>query len=151
MFKEIDGDLIEFALQKKFDCIAHGANCFCVMGAGIAKSIRENFTEAYSADAKTANGSYNKLGTLSIAKSGNGVYIINAYTQFQPGAHANRIAIDMCLDKIAYIMQEWKLKSLGLPLIGCGIGGLDENIMVPRFKSWATEQSFDVTLVRFNK
>ena len=35
------GDLIEMAVCGDFNLIAHGCNCFCTMGAGIAKGIRE--------------------------------------------------------------------------------------------------------------
>ena len=44
--KIIEGDLIQLALDGEFDLIIHGCNCFCSMGAGIAKSIREIFPEA---------------------------------------------------------------------------------------------------------
>ena len=36
MIKYIKGDLIKLAQKGKFDIIAHGCNCFCTMGAGIA-------------------------------------------------------------------------------------------------------------------
>ena len=38
---KIKGDLIKFAINGKFDVIIHGCNCFCTMGAGIAKTIKE--------------------------------------------------------------------------------------------------------------
>lgn len=42
-FKYKDGDLISLALSGEFDVIAHGCNCFCNMGAGIAVSMRNTF------------------------------------------------------------------------------------------------------------
>jgi O-acetyl-ADP-ribose deacetylase (regulator of RNase III) len=36
-----EGDLIKFALDARFDVIIHGCNCRCVMGAGIAKIIKQ--------------------------------------------------------------------------------------------------------------
>ena len=41
--KYIDGDLIRLAKQGTFDVIAHGCNCFCTMGAGIAPQMAEAF------------------------------------------------------------------------------------------------------------
>jgi O-acetyl-ADP-ribose deacetylase (regulator of RNase III) len=38
-YEEINGDLIELALQDKFNVIAHGCNCFCTQKSGIAKQI----------------------------------------------------------------------------------------------------------------
>lgn len=43
MYKEIKGDLIELAKQGMFDVIAHGCNCFCTMGAGIAPQMARAF------------------------------------------------------------------------------------------------------------
>lgn len=37
--KVITGNLIKLAINGDFDVIIHGCNCFCKMGAGIAKQI----------------------------------------------------------------------------------------------------------------
>ncbi len=42
-YTEIKGDLIELAKQGNFDVIAHGCNCFCTMGAGIAVPMKIAF------------------------------------------------------------------------------------------------------------
>jgi len=34
--KYAQGNLIDLALAGEFDLIAHGANCFCTMGEGLA-------------------------------------------------------------------------------------------------------------------
>lgn len=59
--KEIDGDLIALAREGHFDLIAHGCNCFCTMGARIARGIRAAFPEAYEADLNTKKGDRAKL------------------------------------------------------------------------------------------
>jgi O-acetyl-ADP-ribose deacetylase (regulator of RNase III) len=53
--KTINGNLIKHALEGKFDVVIHGCNCSCTMGAGIAKSIKDQFPEAYQADLITIN------------------------------------------------------------------------------------------------
>ncbi|MGJ4995019.1 hypothetical protein ACQR0Z_11425 [Bradyrhizobium sp. HKCCYLS3077] len=53
MMKIIKGDLIKLALDGHIDVIVHGCNCQCTMGAGIAKSIKDIFPEAYAADLST--------------------------------------------------------------------------------------------------
>lgn len=47
--KVIKGDLVELALEGKFDVIIHGCNCFNTMNAGIAKQIKRIFSEANEA------------------------------------------------------------------------------------------------------
>ncbi len=66
--KTVNGDLIELAINGEFDVIIHGCNCFCEMGAGIAKGIKLYFPEAYKADLATAKGDRTKLGTVSCAE-----------------------------------------------------------------------------------
>ena len=65
--KKITGDLIKLALEGEFDVIVHGCNCFCTMGAGIAKTIKQKFPAAYEADLQTVNGDKSKLGQISWA------------------------------------------------------------------------------------
>lgn len=67
-FNEIDGDLIELALKGEFDVIAHGCNCFNVMGAGLAVKMKEiffcNSEKFYSLEGYHFKGDINKLGNM---------------------------------------------------------------------------------------
>lgn len=85
--KIVEGDLIEMAKHGYFDVIVHGCNCFNTMGGGIARTVRDNFPDAYRADQRTKKGDINKLGTCSVGKYNDGdrisLFIINAYTQFK--------------------------------------------------------------------
>ncbi|MEN8258621.1 MAG: hypothetical protein ABFS09_12235 [Thermodesulfobacteriota bacterium] len=66
--KTITGNLIELAQDNYVDVIIHGGNCFCTMGAGIAKAIKDVFPDACEADLAPQEGDRNKLGTLSGAQ-----------------------------------------------------------------------------------
>ncbi|NCP97670.1 macro domain-containing protein [archaeon] len=125
--KEIQGDLIELALNGKFDVIVHGCNCFCNMGAGIAKTIKEIFPDAYYRDLQTIKGDKTKLGTLNFSyESKIPLYIINAYTQYYYGISENGNvpvdyeAIRSCMKKLKSL---FKNSHIGMPLIGCGLAG----------------------------
>ena len=83
--KTAEGDLLTLAEEGVFDVIIHGCNCFCTMGAGIAKSIRDRFPAAYDADTATEKGDLKKLGTYSsatIETNQRRFIIVNAYTQY---------------------------------------------------------------------
>jgi O-acetyl-ADP-ribose deacetylase (regulator of RNase III) len=61
----IEGDLIKLALEGKFDVIAHGCNCFCTMGAGIAPQMAETFgCDNYPMESIEFKGGINKLGQI---------------------------------------------------------------------------------------
>lgn len=126
-YVEVYGDLLEQIHE--FDVIAHGCNCFNMMGAGIAAAISKKFPAAAEVDAKTFKGSYNKLGTFSnvlITSNEKHTYILNLYTQFHGGANLNLLALRMCMHKVN---RYFKGKKIGLPLIGAGIAGGDWNVI----------------------
>lgn len=128
---EIKGDLIELALNGRFDLIIHGCNCQCQMGKGIALTIKNRFPAAYHADCETEKGSREKLGSYSfanienVANSVNPLTIVNAYTQFDwrgKGVKADYQAIRSVMQKIK---QDFPGKRIGYPLIGAGLAGGD--------------------------
>ena len=43
--RTLTGNLIKLAQQGYFDVTIRGCNCFCTMGAGIAKSLRKSWRE----------------------------------------------------------------------------------------------------------
>jgi O-acetyl-ADP-ribose deacetylase (regulator of RNase III) len=125
----IYGDLIKLALEGRFDVIVHGCNCRHAMGGGIARQIKNVFPEAEKADLATAYGAREKLGTLSTAlvqRVGREFAVVNAYTQFEPGADANYDAIRSCFREIK---KRFAGTRIGYPRIGAGIGGGDWSII----------------------
>lgn len=126
--KYLNGDLIDMALNGYFDVIVHGCNCFCTMGAGIAKQIRYHFPDAYKEDKKTKYGDYNKLGNFTFVNVKNNLdqslKIINAYTQYEYGRNKKNVdyrAIKSVFEKIYDITNE--NDKIGIPKIGCGLAG----------------------------
>lgn len=126
------GDLIQKASAGDFDVIIHGCNCFCTMGAGIAKTIKQVFPAAYAADLTTVAGDNTKLGTYSVAQvaiqSGT-LLIVNAYTQYQwrgAGRKADYAAIRQVF---RLIKQNYAGKRIGYPAIGAGLAGGDWSII----------------------
>ncbi len=126
--KTVKGDLIHLAKKGHFDVIIHGCNCFCTMGAGIAKTIKKEFPPAFEADCTTLRGDEGKLGTISFAKiqlTNTNFTIINAYTQY----HWSGSGVKANYDAIRAAFKEVKTKFSGLrigyPAIGAGLAGGD--------------------------
>ena len=130
--RKIKGDLIELALDGEFDLIIHGCNCFCIMGAGIAKTIKLKFPEAYKADLKTEKGDKSKLGTISVAETEteNGkLIIINGYTQFNWRGNGNKADYDAIRNVFKKVKEKFSGLRIGYPAIGAGLAGGDWNII----------------------
>lgn len=146
MLRETHGDLIQLALHGEFDAIVHGCNCFCTMGAGIAKQVKAAFPEAWAADCATVKGDKAKLGSCTSAVS-RGVRVFNAYIQYDYrgwGVKADYHAIRQCMTQIAV---EHPPLRIGIPQIGAGLAGGDW----PTIHSILTEvfQDTDATVVYY--
>jgi len=126
--KTIDGDLLKLADEGVFDVIVHGCNCFCTMGAGIARAIRDRYPAAYEADLATENGSRDKLGSYSCAAVPAGEHdliVVNAYTQFDYRGGGVQADYDAIARVFARIKSDFCGKRIGYPMIGAGLAGGD--------------------------
>lgn len=126
--KTVSGDLIQLAKSGEFDLIAHGCNCFCTMGAGIAKGIRAAFPAAFDADLATSRGDRAKLGSCTFAEvdlNGTPLVVVNAYTQFDYRGSGPKVDYDAVRSCFRWIRQQHSGKRIGLPKIGAGLAGGD--------------------------
>ena len=121
---KIKGDLITLAINGEFDVIIHGCNCFCTMGAGIAKTIKQKIPEAYEADKKTEKGDKSKLGKISWAetKTQNGkLIIVNGYTQFNWRGSGKKADYEAIRNVFRNVKNEFSGLKIGYPAIGAGL------------------------------
>ena len=130
--KIVQGDLLKLAAAGEFDVIIHGCNCQNNMGAGIAKSIKEKFPQAYAADLETEQGSRDKLGTYSSAEvdcDGHTLTIVNAYTQFHWRGRGVKADYDAIRSVFRSVKYDFGGKRIGYPLIGAGLAGGDWGVI----------------------
>lgn len=116
--KYVKGDLIRDA--ENYEVIAHGCNCFCNFGAGIAKAVKIKYPEAYKVDVATQFGDKKKLGNYT-KWVGENITVLNLYTQYKYGhsqVNADYEAIRSCMKSIK---EDFAGKRIGLPLIGAGL------------------------------
>lgn len=125
MFTEIsDGDLFDPA--HKFDAIGHGVNLEGVMGSGIAVIFRKMDQAMYQGYRTACLESTLGAGEMYPWWSErNQQWIYNLATQIRQGPNASYVLIAMS----AYFMFDHArrngVRTIGIPTIGCGIGGLE--------------------------
>jgi O-acetyl-ADP-ribose deacetylase (regulator of RNase III) len=147
----IKGNLLTLAEQGHFHVIVQGCNCFCTMGSGIAKEIREKYPEAYDVDQATGLGDYNKLGNYTVML-GKRFNIVNAYTQydFSRGKDVfEYTAFKLILQKLAH---QYPTCNFGFPKIGCGLAGGDETVIMSMLQEFSDDLLLTggtVTVVEF--
>lgn len=146
------GDLIQMTENGKFDVIIHGCNCFCTMGAGIAKQIKDHFPQAYQADQETQVGDEKKLGTYSVAHiklKKHSFSVINAYTQYHFSGKGILVDYDAVRKIFVRIKNDFTGKKIAYPKIGAGLAKGDW-VMI----STIIDQELhgeDHTLVEYNR
>lgn len=153
-YKEIEGNIITLALQGYFEVIAHGCNCFCTMGAGLAPQMAEAFgCDEYPLESPMKRGDVDKLGRIDFQKvfiredgrvlgayapprpaGMKDLFVVNCYSQYGFGinhkegqvAPLDYEALTLCLRKMN---KQFKGLHVGLPMIGCHLAGGDWNIV----------------------
>ena len=133
-------DIVEAVKDLEIDVLAHQANCFNTMGAGVAKALADNFPELSEVDQRTVKGDRTKLGTSTSAwNEGNCTTLFNLYGQYgysrvvkQTDYKALRSAIRAKKRHMKFetwLDEENKPQpiTIGLPKIGAGLGGGDWN------------------------
>lgn len=152
--KTVKGDLIQLALSGEFDVIIHGCNCQNAMGAGIAKTIKQVFPEAYAADQATEKGSRDKLGTFSYARVASLKYelvIVNAYTQFHWKGKGLKADYDAIKRVMKSIKSEFSGMRIGYPLIGAGLAGGDWSVISAIIDKELSGEDHTLVQFKFNK
>ncbi len=124
LMKVVEGDLLKLAIDGRFDVIVHGCNCQCTMGAGIAKAIKAEFPEAFTADAATPKGDRTKLGSMSFAtveRNGHKITIVNGYTQLDWRGPGIKVDYEAVRSVMAKVKQRFGYLRVGYPRIGAGL------------------------------
>jgi O-acetyl-ADP-ribose deacetylase (regulator of RNase III) len=108
------------------DAYAHGVNVYGVMGAGVAAVIRRKFPSVYTEYAAAcADGTLTPGNTLPVQDTSSGAWVYNCASQDRPGPYANRDWLMSSLSQAFAHAHLNGVRTLALPLIGGGIGGLD--------------------------
>lgn len=123
MINYTKGNAISKFLDGQFDAFAHGCNCFNRHGRGIALEVKRRLPEMTKADARTQEGSREKLGGFSFHDYpfGRG---INLYTQYTWNNKDDMLKLWAVRDGFERIF-EWMVANgkttLVIPKIGAGL------------------------------
>lgn len=132
--------------------IGHGVNTVGMMGAGVAKIVRQKFPAVYDRYRAVCTTPPGMLpgGVLSVLSTwpgtNRGVWVHNLSSQDLPGTHARVDWLAWSLDATLLRVYHHGAKKLAIPRIGAGIGGLDwETQVLPVFEK-ASAQYPDIEL-----
>ena len=118
----VRGDLLASDLQTHVNCV----NCVGVMGAGIALAFKRRHPAMF-ADyaARCARGEVAR-GVPYLYRGDGRPQVVNFPTKGHWRGAARLEDVEAGLARLAAHVEEWGVTSLAVPLLGCGLGGLDE-------------------------
>lgn len=124
--------MIEFAhgnlLQADVEALVNTVNTAGVMGKGIALQFKQAFPLNFASYEKAAKHQEIVPGKMFVFETGsfsNPHYIINFPTKRHWRSKARLDDIEAGLKDLIFILNEKKIKSVAVPPLGCGFGGLD--------------------------
>lgn len=114
--------------------LVNTVNTVGVMGKGIALQFKNQFPNNYKVYKEYCKKGELKIGQMLVVKDGDLMrerYIINFPTKEHWKAPSKIEYIEKGLPALKDIIQKHRIKSIALPPLGCGSGGLDWNIVRP--------------------
>lgn len=130
MIKFLKGDL----LKSDAEALVNAVNTVGVMGKGIALKFKNQYPENYKVYKATCNKGELKVGKILIVKDGdlfNQKFIVNFPTKQHWRAPSEISHIEDGLIALKKAIQEHAIQSIAIPPLGCGLGGLDWNVVKP--------------------
>lgn len=122
MIRSTQGDI----LRDESEAIVNTVNCVGVMGRGIALQFRNAYPENFKAYANACQRGEVRPGRMFVTETGEFAprYIVNFPTKRHWRGQSRMEDIEAGLDALAEFIREKRIRSIALPPLGAGLGGL---------------------------
>lgn len=141
LIKYTTGDMF----QSKAECLVNTVNCEGYMGKGIAYQFKVQFPENNKSYVKACKSGSLRPGKIHVFVE-DGVTIVNFPTKDKWRADSKLSYIETGLDAFVAMLPELHVKTVAIPPLGCGNGGLDwkivKEIIEEKLKSVNEDYSF---------
>jgi len=112
--------------DNKFNVVINPVNCDGVMGAGLAKRFKEKYPDMYEDYRKQCINKRLLIGKLHVYRVNENLTIINFPTKDSWRENSKYEYILKGLKELnKYLISSDKRLSVGIPALGCGLGGLE--------------------------
>ena len=126
MIEYKNGDI----LREDVEAIVNTVNCVGIMGRGLALQFKNKFPQNLKEYQLACTNKEVQLGKMFVHQTGqliNPKYIINFPTKGHWKQNSKIEDISNGLDDLITIIEKYSIKSIAIPPLGSGLGGLDWN------------------------
>lgn len=120
MIEFVKGNIIESDAH----AIVNTVNCVGIMGKGLALNVKHVYPECYDDYKHACEQGKVRVGKMHVFKRQDGKYIINFPTKTHWRLPSSKYYIESGLTDLVDVINELKIKSIAIPPLGCGNGGL---------------------------
>lgn len=117
-----------YLLNEPVDALVNAVNCVGVMGKGIALQFKKKFPNNFKAYQEACGKNEIKIGKVFFTENRDlfqPKYIINFPTKIHWNEQSRLEYIEKGMDDLIEKIKNLKIKSIALPALGCGNGGLE--------------------------
>lgn len=155
--REVIGDILTPADAGNPVVVCHQVNCMGVMGAGLAKQIKNRFPNAFRIYKSQCNAwSHCPSGNLGYAQFYNaseeaGYFIANIFGQITYGTGRRQTDYDAIREGLRRVANAFPKSTVRIPYkMGCGLGGGDWDIVLDIIQDTLVSKGIDVEIWKLN-
>ena len=130
MIRYVTGDL----LVADSEALVNSVNCVGVMGRGVALAFKRRFPDNFKAYRAACDRGELQPGRMFVFETGELMprLIINFPTKRDWRARSRLADIEAGLSALVAEIERHRIHSIALPVLGCGLGGLEWTEVKPR-------------------
>jgi len=124
-------------LTADVEALVNTVNTVGVMGKGIALQFRKAFPQVYAAYKAACDAGSVRPGRMLVTHTGQldgPRLVINFPTKRHWRGRSRLEDIDAGLRDLVRVLRDWEVRSVAVPPLGCGNGGLDWDVVRPRIE-----------------
>ena len=138
MIRYTTGDI----LAEDAEALVNTVNCVGVMGRGIALQFKKAYPQNFQAYAEACERGEVQPGRMFVYETGaltNPRYIVNFPTKRHWRSNSRMADIDSGLRDLTNVIRERGIRSIAVPPLGSGLGGLEWRHVRPRIEQALSE------------
>ena len=133
MIKFTTGDI----LKADTECLVNTVNCVGIMGRGVALQFKKNYPDNFKSYVEACKRQEVQPGQMFVYDTEQLIdpqYIINFPTKRHWRGKTHMGDIESGLVSLVEVIKAKNIRSIAIPSLGCGLGGLDWKEVKPRIK-----------------